>query len=141
MSISHIGKVLIILFITSYGLILSQNSFAFENLFYTLRGTDLQHLQKHLAVLQEIQQQHNKINIIVSQAYYINQYGTVAGNIDPNLLKIAKLYHIKVMPLLTRAWSKMALFSAIHNFFLKILKKINFSCRFYRLISTLAFFS
>lgn len=101
MSIIRVGKILIILLIASYCLMFSQSSFAFENLFYTLRGTDLKHLQKHLAVLQEIPQYHNKINIIVSQAYYIDQYGTVAGSIDPNLLKIAQHYHIKVMPLLT----------------------------------------
>ena len=101
MSIIRTAKFLIILLISSHCFFLPIKGFAFEHLFYTLRGTDLKHLRNHLAVLQEIEQQHNKINILVSQAFYIDQYGTVAGKIDSNLLKTAKHYHIKVMPLLT----------------------------------------
>lgn len=112
----RINKFSIIFLIISYCFLLPIKSLAFEHLFYALRGTDLNHLQSHLAVLQQIEQQHQKINILVSQAYYIDQHGTVAGKIDPNLLKVAKRYHIRIMPLLTNLkFSQTLLHQFLHD--------------------------
>ncbi|MGB6976857.1 MAG: glycosyl hydrolase family 18 protein [Gammaproteobacteria bacterium] len=69
--------------------------FALENMFYILRTNPTPHRFSNL-------NNHAKfINVLISQAYIIDEQGNVKGFIDPEVLKFANEHAIKVMVMVT----------------------------------------
>lgn len=81
--------------------ILSTPTFALTKLFYALRDSDTPNLRDHYRVLADIEKHHDKIDILVPQAYVINHEGRVYKFVESGFEKTARHYHIKLMPLVT----------------------------------------
>lgn len=71
---------------------------AFENLVYTWRGFPEQIMQGKIAI-EDLKAHAAQIDILSSQAYHVNDKGTVYGAVNPQMLAIANEHHIKFMPL------------------------------------------
>lgn len=83
-------------------LFISTTTFAAENLFYILHNSDKPAGKKALQdTISQIQNNHNAINIIVSQAYNINEKGDVTGFVNKEIIDLAKTHSIKVMAMVT----------------------------------------
>lgn len=72
------------------GLFLSFSALGMEHTFYILRNETLDNLTAL-----------SKINILIPQAYVLNQNGIMAGFVAPQLLLAAKKSGFKIMPLVT----------------------------------------
>jgi spore germination protein len=83
---------------TGFCLVISNPIFALENLVYTWRGFPTEIAQGTTA-LNDLKQHIKKIDILSSQAYHINEKGTVYGEENPQMLKIARDANLKIMPL------------------------------------------
>lgn len=79
-------------------LLISHNSFALENLVYTWRGFPTEIAQGTTA-LNDLKNHAKQIDILSSQAYHINEKGTVYGEENTQMLKIARDARVKIMPL------------------------------------------
>lgn len=73
-------------------LFLSCTVFGMEHAFYILRGDTLKNLNP-VAI--------KKINILIPQAYVLNQNGIIAGDVDSQVQASAKEFGFKLMPLVT----------------------------------------
>lgn len=80
---------------------LATSCFATENLFYILRNNSIDRMTSAQNSLASLKKHYSSINILVPQAYSINQYGVVSGSIDPGILEFANAHKIKLMPLIT----------------------------------------
>jgi spore germination protein len=67
-----------------FSLIVFQNCYAFENLFYALRGDASLAIERH----------HQQINGIIDQAYFTNHAGEISGEANPRDVATAQKYHI-----------------------------------------------
>ena len=70
--------------------------FSMEKVFYTLRN-----YSKDPATLKDIEQHHQKIDVIIAQAYYVLKNGRVKGRIGQGDQSLAEKYHLKFMPMVT----------------------------------------
>lgn len=92
-------KLFISFLITSMLLFLfASNSFAFENLVYTVRGFPAQ-ISDGTKAIEDFKLHANKIHILSSQAYYVTESGIVYGEMNPQMQALAKVNHTKLMPL------------------------------------------
>ncbi|RDI39838.1 glycosyl hydrolase family 18 protein [Aquicella lusitana] len=83
-------------------------SYGMENVFYTLRSKDqLQNTLNH------IRQHPQAIQIIVTQAFQVNEKGTVAGFVYHEMVDAAKSKSVKLMAMITNAGFDQA---RIHQF-------------------------
>lgn len=77
--------------------------FSMENLFYTLRSNAPTHISTAKSSLSSITTHYNSINILVSQAYQIDENGVLWGFIDPDVFNFAKTHSMKLMAMITNA--------------------------------------
>ncbi|MEO8402810.1 MAG: glycosyl hydrolase family 18 protein [Gammaproteobacteria bacterium] len=94
-------KKLIMTMIGCLGLI--SLSYAGENLFYALRSDDPSQITSMQNTLASLKNHYKSIDIIVSQAYQIDQNGMFWGYVDPELKSFAKSHSMKLMVLITNA--------------------------------------
>lgn len=80
-------------------LLVASNAMAFENLVYTWRGFPTNIAQGTIAIA-DLKAHANKINILSSQAYHINERGVLYGSVNPQMTPIAEQNHVKLMPLI-----------------------------------------
>lgn len=88
-------KKLLPLFLSAF-LLFSSPCFAMENLFYILHSKVL-----NIKLLDDLEQNAKSINILVSQAYQINEKGEVTGFINPEMQTFAKKNNVKFVVLVT----------------------------------------
>lgn len=86
-------KVILILIST---ICVSPINYASENIFYMLRKTTPD-------IMTTLKNHSSAINIIISQAYQIDQQGKVWGSVNPDLINFAKSHSIKLMIMVTNA--------------------------------------
>lgn len=79
------------------------NSFAAENAFYVLRYKTQDRMTPPSYTFESLKKNYKKIDILIPQAYHINDNGEVAGEIEPVLLDFANNHHMKIMPLVTNS--------------------------------------
>lgn len=77
------------------------NCYAIENLFYILRSNSPARITSIQNATASLKQHTNDVNILVSQAYQIDEHGMVWGFIDPDVMAISKKHSIKLMALIT----------------------------------------
>jgi spore germination protein len=65
--------------------------FAVDNIFYILRNSGFPSLKNH----------YKSVNVLISQAYRIDESGVVAGVVNPEIVAFAKQHSIKLMVLIT----------------------------------------
>lgn len=83
-------------------ILFSSPVFAAENLFYILHYGDKPAGKKGLQeTTSQIQKNHSAINVIVTQAYNINENGDVTGFVNKEIIDVAKTYAIKLMAMVT----------------------------------------
>lgn len=87
------------------GLLVSLNtlSFSSENIFYVLRYNTPDRMTPPENTLASLKKHYKKIDILVPQAYIINEAGEVKKGIEPELYKFAVEHSMKIMPLVTNA--------------------------------------
>lgn len=78
-------------------------TFATENAFYILRDHSSNRLTPYSASYADLTQQTKKIQLLIGQAYHIDQYGVVTGSIDQETVDFAKTHGIKLMVLVTNS--------------------------------------
>lgn len=82
--------------------LLSQWSATAENLFYVLRSTpDSRSFGEFAEQFQNVRQHHKMIDVIVSQAYQMDEQGKVWGSVSPALLTFAHQHQIRVLAMVT----------------------------------------
>lgn len=75
--------------------------FGAENLFYVLRNNAPDRMTAAQTSLSSLTNHFKSIDILVPQAYKIDENGVVWGAIDPDVLDFANKHSMKVMPLIT----------------------------------------
>jgi spore germination protein YaaH len=81
-----------------FSLFIAMKAFAFENLVYTWRGFPNE-IAQGLIAINDLKDHSAQIDILSSQAFHINEKGTVYGSLNPQMVQIAKAANIKIMPL------------------------------------------
>ena len=94
-----LSKIILTFFLFCFSL----STFALENLVYVLRSNSPDMITNTKNMLADLENYHKKINIIVSQAYQVDERGIVWGFIDPKVLADVKKYSMKLMPMITNA--------------------------------------
>jgi len=89
------------LIITLILISISFSALSLTNLFYSMRDNDVPHLRDHYRVLNDIKKHHQKIDILIPQAYVINPEGVLYKFVEPETAQATKKYNIKLMPLVT----------------------------------------
>lgn len=79
------------------------NCLASENVFYVLRQHTPDRMTPFANTLASLEKNYRRIDILIPQAYHINEQGQVGGEIEPAILNFAVSHHMKIMPLLTNA--------------------------------------
>lgn len=76
---------------------------AFEVLGYIYRSNSISHLTSGILSRQNRSMKKNirYLNIIAPQAYQVDAKGTVWGELDPLVMRMAKRHHVRILPLLT----------------------------------------
>lgn len=82
-------------------LIFNTPAYALTKLFYALRDDDVPNLGDHYRVLEDIDRHHDKMDILVPQAYVLDSEGDLFMHMQPELAKKIKQYKIPLMPLVT----------------------------------------
>lgn len=95
MRLKILGMLLIILF--------PMTTFSMENAFYILRKISKNQTTTTSSAMTSLNQHYSKINILISQAYYIDAKGNLKGAVDQSVLDFAKKNNIKVLILVTNA--------------------------------------
>jgi spore germination protein YaaH len=77
--------------------------YALENTFYVLHHKRNKPEQKKALERTQntIEKNHHSIQMLISQAYQIDEAGNVTGYVDPELVALAKAYSIKFMAMIT----------------------------------------
>ncbi len=75
-------------------MIVSSSACASENIFYVLRSMTPE-------IMSNLNEHNKLINIIISQAYHVDQQGKVSGSINPELINFAKIHSLKLMVMVT----------------------------------------
>jgi spore germination protein YaaH len=90
--------------------------FATENVFYVLRYHSQDRMSLPINTFMSLKNNYKKIDILIPQAYNINEWGVVDGEIEPDILKFAVQHSMKIMPLVTnRKFSKEIAHSFLSN--------------------------
>jgi len=89
-------KIFLLLIIT-----ISTNCFARENIFYSLRFKTEDRMCPAQATMDSLKKHYRQIDILVPQAFYIDEEGKLGGDIEPDILNFAASHSIKIMPLVT----------------------------------------
>ncbi len=77
------------------------SAFALQKIFYTLRGDSTNGYQEVSGWIDTIKRHPNAIDVIISQAFEIDNRGTVWGGINHRLEQAAAKHHVKLMALVT----------------------------------------
>ncbi|HVY54035.1 MAG TPA: glycosyl hydrolase family 18 protein [Gammaproteobacteria bacterium] len=85
---------LILYFMSSLG-------FAQENLFYILRNNTPARMTAAQNSIESLEHHYKAIDILVPQAYQIDSNGVVWGSVDAEIIKLASIHQLKLMPLVT----------------------------------------
>ncbi len=96
-------KLLISLIVTIYFSLFCSLVNAAENVFYLLHASSPKQIQTLAATLSKIRENHQSIQILISQAYRVNKKGDVTGFINDELSQVTKAYSIKLMAMVTNA--------------------------------------
>jgi spore germination protein YaaH len=75
--------------------------FASENIFYVLRYSTPDRMTPPKNTLASLKKHYKKIDILIPQAYTINELGEINKEIEPELYKFAREHSMKIMPLVT----------------------------------------
>lgn len=86
-----------LLLLTSY----SSLCFSAENVFYILRYNTPDRMTTTLDTRASLKKNYKKIDILIPQAYNINEFGKVNKEIEPAILNFATKHSMKIMPLVT----------------------------------------
>jgi spore germination protein YaaH len=81
----------------------SQPTFALEKIFYALRSSLPTKLTTNQKVMSALTKNYKSINILISQAYQIDNKGALWGYLDPDVVEFTKQHKIKLMVLVTNA--------------------------------------
>lgn len=73
-----------------------------ENVFYLLHASP-KHIKNLTQTLEKVRENHQSIQILISQAYKINSKGEVTGFINEEVSQLSKTYSIKLMAMITNA--------------------------------------
>lgn len=76
---------------------------AMTRLFYLERTNSPTHINQAKSGFDSFAKNYNGIDILIPQAYQVDQNGIVWGDVDPHVYTIAKTHAIKIMPLVTNA--------------------------------------
>jgi spore germination protein YaaH len=96
--------------------IVSPISFATEAAFYTLRGESIKDYQQVSQWMATMRKHPGLVNIIISQAYQVDQNGTVWGEINSQLINFTHKQHIKFIAMITDAdFSASVVNAFLHN--------------------------
>lgn len=79
------------------------NTFATENTFYVLRSNAPSQISTAENALDSLTQHYKNINILISQAYQVNDKGIVWGFVDPAIADFVTKHKINLMLLITNA--------------------------------------
>lgn len=84
-------------------LVVTLNSlcFASENVFYALRYSTPDRMTLPKNTFTSLKKHYKKIDILIPQAYSINEHGEINKAIEPELSQFALEHHMKIMPLVT----------------------------------------
>ncbi len=93
-------KRLISIFVLLF-LLVAQPSYAIQQAFYVLRGNDVSDAIAEPQWITTIEHNLKSINLIISQAFEVDSYGTVWGTVNQPIYDLAKKNHIQFMALLT----------------------------------------
>lgn len=96
--------------------LISYNTFciAAEKVFYVLRYKTPDRMTSPRNTLASLKKNYKKIDILIPQAYNINEFGDVRKGIEPDILNFAMQHSMKIMPLVTNSqFSK----EVAHHFF------------------------
>lgn len=74
---------------------------AMENLFYILHNDATDRISPPESALQSLTQHAKSLDMLVSQAYQIDQNGMIWGKVDPDVIAAAKQNHFKLLALVT----------------------------------------
>lgn len=80
---------------------LNTHCFASENIFYVLRYNTQDRMTLPKNTLASLKKHYQKIDILIPQAYTINEQGEINKEIEPELYEFAVKHSIKIMPLVT----------------------------------------
>lgn len=80
-----------------------QSVFATENAFYILRNDSSERITPYAITLTDLTEHTKKIQLVIAQAYHIDQHGVVTGSIDQQTIDFAKAHNIKLMVLITNS--------------------------------------
>ena len=95
-------KKLLIFAITLY-CYLSTPCFSMENAFYILRPAPHVKSKFDQDAFTSLSQHYQSINILISQAYRINQQGLVAGYMDKDIIQFSRQHNLKIIAMVTNS--------------------------------------
>lgn len=81
--------------------LINQHCFAMQQAFYVLRGDALSDATAEQQWITTIKSNIKSINLIISQAFQVDNHGTVWGTVNQPIYNLAKQNHIDFMALLT----------------------------------------
>ncbi len=94
-------KSITLLTLLIFSLFFSMQSYATETVFYILRSNSPAKITSMENSLESLKKNYHAINILISQAYQIDENGIVSGFIDNDVIHFTKDHSIKLMALVT----------------------------------------
>src|SRR5262245_52375485 len=79
----------------------SSMTFGMEKSIYILRGDSATDVQDTKNALASLEQHYHHVDLILAQAYQVDEKGVVWGHVNSTVLKLAKEHDIKLMPMIT----------------------------------------
>lgn len=76
---------------------------ALENAFYLLRSNSDERITPYSTAMADLKQNAQKIQILIPQAYHVDQHGNVTGSIDADTIQAAQKNNIKIMMMVTNS--------------------------------------
>ncbi len=92
-----------IIFAIVINFIFCTQCFASENVFYVLRHHTSDRMCTFEDSMNSLKKNYRKIDILIPQAYHINETGLVTGEIEPDIFNFATQHKMKIMPLITNS--------------------------------------
>ncbi|MDR3476482.1 MAG: glycosyl hydrolase family 18 protein [Gammaproteobacteria bacterium] len=77
--------------------------FSMENVFYILRSNSPDRISSAESALSSLKKHYQSINILISQAYQIDENGMVWGDLDPSVADFSNEHKMKIMAMVTNA--------------------------------------
>lgn len=91
----------LILVIFFLGLSCSSSALASQNIFYVLRYHASDRLSTPSDSFKSLSKNYKKIDILIPQAFVINEEGELSKEVEPEILDFAEKHALKIMPLVT----------------------------------------